>query len=261
MRIKIFGLFFVLISNICYSQNSFEKAYNKLVSVNKQTNEVEYLHFKIQTIPEYYQSNSKSILTDVYYSIKYREFGTSDNITWVKIYDGHLVNDLAKKYTQQWKGPYPGNRGISYKFFFELLSDSNQQSDKLNITIFSTNPELDFKYCNISNNLPFQVSAVYYNTENIKTALHLFSGTSVIHTVFELIESSNVATAIGTAIIDEVAINVVKEELKNLPIFITLKCNVCGKSETLKINDINYSGIFTCKTPGCHNTARIRLVE
>jgi|WetSurMetagenome_2_1015567.scaffolds.fasta_scaffold00376_6 hypothetical protein len=260
-RILIFTSL-ICFSEITFSQNSYEKAYSKLFTINDDTREVGYLHFKIQTIPEYFHlSNNESQLTDIYYSIKYKEYGTPENVTWVKIFDGQLVNDLARVYTQQWKGPFPGNRDISYKFLFELISDTIQHLDKLNITIFSTNPELDFKYCSIPAAFPFQVSAIYYNTENLVKVIEVYSGCSNIHTIYKLASSTNIVTTIGTAILEEIVIYAIKAELRNLPVYLTIKCNVCGKTETLKINDINYKNIYQCNTPGCHNRAEIRLIE
>jgi hypothetical protein len=253
-------LFFLTIT-FCFSQNSFKKAYSELFTIDSITNEVEYLHFKIQTSPEYYESSPRNILTDIYYSIKYREYGTPDDVMWVQIYDGHLVNDLEKEFNHQWKGPFPGNRDISYKFLFELVSEPNQNSDKLNITIFSTNPVLDFKYCNFSGTIPFQVSAVYYNTKNLKMAIDVFTGCSTIHTAYELLKSSNIATTIGTAILEEIVVYAIKAEISNLPVYLTIKCNICGKTETIKINNLNYSTTYTCATPSCHNSAKIKIVE
>ena len=244
-----------------YAQNNWEKAYSTLFSIDTTNNEVRYLHFKIRTQPEFHYF-SKPYLTDVYYSIDYKEFGTPESFTWVELFDGHLINDLEKKYSSQWQGPFAGNRGISYEFFFELMpGDSNDNSQKLNITIFSTDPELDFKYCNVDPHFPFQVKAIYYDTKNLETAMDIYSGASIIHTVYTMGKSSNVAVTIGTELLEEIITYAIQYYLTNLPIYLTLKCNVCGHTETIVIKDLNYNEIYTCKTNGCYNSAKIILIN
>ena len=255
----IFIIVFSISSIFCFAQNEWNEAYSELFSIDSTKNEVKYLHFKIRTIPEYHYF-SKPYLTDIYYSIEYKEFGTPEVFEWVELYEGHLINDLEKKYSTQWQGPFIGNRDISYKFLFELISGV-QNENILNLTIFSTNPELDFKYCNINPNFPFQVSAVYYDTDNLVKAIDIYSGASTIYTAYSIVKSTNIYVTIGTAILENIIIYAIKAYLSNLPIYLTIKCNVCGHEETIVINDLNYNRTYTCKTHGCHNSAKIIMTD
>lgn len=255
----IFTIVFLFFSIFSFAQNKWSNAYSELFGIDTANNEVEYLHFKIRTIPEYHYY-SIPYLTDIYYSIEYKEYGTPEKFKWVDLYDGHLINDIDKKYSTQWQGPFIGNRQISYKFMFELIKD-NHKENKLKLTIFSTNPELDFKYCNIYPNFPFKVNAFYYNTDNLEEVIDIYSGASTIYTVYSIAKSSNIAVTIGTAILENIIIYAIKSHISNMPIYLSIRCNVCGQEERIVINNLNYNKLYTCKTDGCHNSAKIIMTN
>ncbi len=251
-----FFIIFTFGSVIISAQNTWNKAYSNLLEIDTVNNEIKFLHFKIKTQPEYYYY-SRPYLTDVYYSVEYKEFGTPETFECVELYDGHLINDIEKKYSKQWQGPFIGNRDISYKFLFELES---KNQNILSLTIFSTNPEMDLRYCNVDPNFPFQVNAVY-RADNLIKAIDIYSNVSTINAIYSIARSTNIALTIGTAVLEDIIVYAIQSKLSNLPIYLTIKCNVCGHSETIIINSLNYSEIYTCKTNGCHNSAKIFMTD
>jgi hypothetical protein len=249
----------LLLSFICYAQDDFRIAHREIITIDSIKNEISYLHFKINTYPEF----NYSILTDVNYTVKYQEFGTPEEFTWVKLFDGHLVNDLHHEYNSQWKGPFPGNRDILYQFYFELIRDSiENNNNKLQTTILSTNPELDYNYCNLNYKAPFDITAFYYNTENIKLVLDIYSNCSTVYTAYSVIvKGSNPVVAAASTIVEGLVIYAIKASLDKFPIYLTITCNTCGYKETIEIESLNYNNIYKCPTFGCHNMAEIRLIK
>jgi hypothetical protein len=247
----------IFLTYTCFSQNDYKVAHNAIISIDSVNNEISYLHFRINTFPEY----AYDMLTDIHYSVKYREFGTPEEVTWVKLFDGHLVNDINHEYSFQWKGPFPGNRDISYKFFFELINDSIENTNKLKTIVFSTNPTLDYAYCNLDYNAPFEVTAYYYNIDNIKKIINIYSSCSAVYTIYSLAKGANPGVAVAWTIGETIVIYAVNAYLENLPIYLTVKCNVCGHTESIKIENLNYRKIYKCSSYGCQNMAEIRLIK
>lgn len=249
--LSIVGIFIIIST---FSQEQFKFAFQDIISIDTSKNEIDFLHFKIYSYPEYYIN--ENLLTDVYYSVSYKEFGTPEKHIWIKLFDGHVINDLNSEYNKQWKGPFPGNRDISYKFLFEIIKKSNN-INKFRATIFSTNPVLDSKYCNVSYHSPFEITAYYYNTNGIKTVLDIYSSVSTVNTLYSIPKVANVGVAIASIVIETLVIYAIKTYLDQLPIYLEIKCNVCGHSERIKIESLNYKKSYTCKTYGCHNKAEI----
>ena len=257
MKKILLSIIGVLIITCTFSQGQFKIAFQDIISIDTSKNEIDFLHFKIYSYPEYYNDN---LLTDIYYYVSYKEFGTPEKYIWVKLFDGHLINDLNNEYNKQWKGPFPGNRDISYKFLFEIVKKSNN-INKFRVTIFSTNPVLDAKYCNVSYSAPFDITAYYYNTNDIKTALDIYSNVSTISTLYSIAKDANIGVAVASTVIEIVVIYAIKSYLDQLPIYLEIKCNVCGHSEQIKIKSLNYKKSYTCKTYGCHNKAEIYVIQ
>ena len=247
-----------------FSQLNYENALDQLIKVDSINNEFTFLHFTIKQIPEFSTVDNK--LTDIYYSIKYREFGTSESHDWVKVFSGHLVNDYNKDYNYQLKGPFWGNRDLSYKFLLEIAKDTS-----LRISIFSTNPELDAKYCGADFNNPFDMVVDYYDATGIERLMKPVNTLSNISTAYTIINgavkgvkygvrAANIPFAVASIAIENIAIYLIETSIQNLPVKVDAHCNVCGANSTHHFKNKDGKMMVKCNSFGCHNMAELRII-
>ncbi len=247
--------FFVLISNLLFSQTELQKAISSTLSIHKHSNSFEYLYFTIELNPNFYDDE----LVDVYYSITYNEIGTQYPVEWVYRYDGHLINISKKIVNQEIKGPFGGLREVRYQFSLELIDDySSPYGKAVKILIFSSNPQKDAEYFNSYYDSPYIVTATYYDYSIGNTILDVYSHLSTLYTIYNISKSSNPTMAIVTSAIEYIILISIKNYINNQPIIVDIKNTKTGEQKTITRYNLDE---FTFDFPGDERKIAIRFIS
>lgn len=247
-----------MLSQVAHAERpGLRGAMSKTLSVFDQT--LQYLHFKIDFTP----IQTDSTLTDLFYSIQYKEYGSNQEFPWVALGDGHLINLPGQR--KQIEGPFYGAREIKYKFRFEIIhSGGKAEQDSLRIHIYSTNPARDAAYVDSYYKAPFKVIATFFDGNGIKRATDSYSLVSTLVGVVKVLRGGSVVTFVVTFALETAATFLVGRLLDDYaskkPVEFAITCNACNAQ--FNLSRLERAGFaFKCKTSGCGNRGNIDWIQ